>query len=808
MSADGRPVPTLASCLARDSGRAFQQRMERARYYVGIDLGTTNSSVTLVDALALLRGDTEEAVRVLPIRQRTSRGVVESPQLASVVAEVEPRDWRVGQGAREARSRGLLRNRQVFFSTKLEMGLGREPFYPQAASPEYDSPYKVAGRILQELRQAVEDEAGADALKRVVVTVPASFQLAARKDTFRAAKLAGLELREQSLLDEPNAAFLDWVLTCRHLTQGGEHFDLTRSKNVLVFDFGGGTCDVSILRTHADPATQRLELANLSIARYEQLGGDNLDASIVEQVLLPQLLKQNKLESLDLTFGEKRERILPQLVGVAEALKLALCTGKAPDVPRAITVDLPSRPGRKLPSLTLERPALTRADLDRVLAPFLDTDFLYPRDTELTPVSSIFGPIRNALAGARLEPEDVDGLLLVGGSSLVPQVEQALASFFPRAERLKLPDALRALSAVSRGAALQSFFLHSFGSPLIKPIAQESLGIVTQHGGFVELVPRGAELPFPAEGEAVHKGLVVPRDMMKDVEIVVAAGGPDKPLGIEHLGVPILRSGGEPIQLRFRLDANKMLTVHAALSNQRGAHCTVRLENPLCAVAWGGARQKEIAELEVELARAAPSAPIPFESEKRERLSTLYDEEEKYERAIDEARKLMEAEGRPSEYLLDRIAILYKKLGAHERAEKFYREAIRVAPGSAMSRFNLSLLLETQGRVDEALALMDEAFRLAPGEGVYRGWRAILLQRKNPAAAMAELRAAAEALDALPSLDDWRRYWRGRIADALGDAAAASRFWKETAPKPAAASPGYDESRLPGQVAAVVRKVS
>lgn len=232
-----RPVPSLASCLARASGRAFEKRMAEERYYAGIDLGTTNSSVTLVDALALLRGDTEAAVRVLPIRQRTAKGVVESPYLASVVAEVEPRDFWVGQGAREARSRGLLRGRQIFYSTKLEMGLGREPFYPAAASAEYDSPYKVAGRILQELRQAIEDEAGEEALAKVVVTVPASFQLAARKDTFRAAKLAGLALREQSLLDEPNAAFLDYVLTCRHQAKDGRHFDLTRPKNVLVFDF-------------------------------------------------------------------------------------------------------------------------------------------------------------------------------------------------------------------------------------------------------------------------------------------------------------------------------------------------------------------------------------------------------------------------------------------------------------------------------------------------------------------------------------------------------------------------------------------
>jgi hypothetical protein len=285
------------------------------------------------------------------------------------------------------------------------------------------------------------------------------------------------------------------VLTCRHTTEDGEHFDFTRSRNVLVFDFGGGTCDVSILRTHADPATQRLELANLSIARYEQLGGDNIDAAIVEQVLLPQLLQQNGLESLDLTFGEKRERILPQLLGTAEALKLGFCGGKAPDVPRAIQVDLPPRPGRTLQSLTLQRPAMSQKQLDSVLEPFLDQDFLYPRDTELTPVSSVFGPIRNALKGARLEPrrrrppargrklarptsrEGPHGVLPERGAPAPPgRGPDALGRQPRRGAPVVLPARLRQ-------AAHQP---HRAGEP----------GLPTP-GRLRRAAPRGAELPFP-----------------------------------------------------------------------------------------------------------------------------------------------------------------------------------------------------------------------------------------------------------------------------------------------------------------------
>jgi molecular chaperone DnaK (HSP70) len=134
-----------------------------------------------------------------------------------------------------------------------------------------------------------------------------------------------MQLTERSLLDEPNAALLDYLLTCGPRGNGGAGFDFSTPRTVLVFDFGGGTCDISILRVQADGPAGRLDIANLAIARYGQLGGDNIDAAIVEHVLLPQLLKQNGLEALDLSWSEKKDRILPQLLPTVEGLKLALC---------------------------------------------------------------------------------------------------------------------------------------------------------------------------------------------------------------------------------------------------------------------------------------------------------------------------------------------------------------------------------------------------------------------------------------------------------------------------------------------------
>jgi tetratricopeptide (TPR) repeat protein len=315
-------------------------------------------------------------------------------------------------------------------------------------------------------------------------------------------------------------------------------------------------------------------------------------------------------------------------------------------------------------------------------------------------------------------------------------------------------------------------------------------------------------VPFPAAGgAALSRRLVVPRDLMRTVQIVVAAEGPDRVLGVEHLTVPTVRSSGEPIDLAVRLDGNKMLTVEATLPGHPGASCEVRLENPLCPPELGSPRQREIAELEdfVARARARGGNPAAIASS-LEQLSYLYLEEKRYETAIDRARESMEVDRRPSEAALNAMAMGAERLGEVSRAERCYREAVAARPGEPAYRFNLSLLLERQDRADEALAAAEEAVRLGPAEGVYRGWRAILWRRLGRhAEALGELRRAAEALDAPGARDEWREHWRGRLAEELGD-----RAWRPR-PRPPAddgSAPAYDASLLPGQPAELARRAS
>jgi molecular chaperone DnaK (HSP70) len=818
----------MTNILARiaDTKRsALERRLEETRYFVGIDLGTTNSTLAFVDTQALLEGDLAGAVRVLTVRQEMESGAIFSPLVPSAVAQVDRDLWWVGQGAKDLRRRGLLRGRQIFYSCKSEMGLGREPFYPFAASPDLDAPYKVAGRVLKTLAEAAIEDLGPNAVEKAVVTVPASFQLAARRDTFRAAKLGGIDLAERALLDEPNAAFLDFVLTGTGGVAGEQMLDFSALRTVLVFDFGGGTCDVSILRVRVDSGSGRLELANLAVARYEQLGGDNIDIAIVEDVLLPRFLEQNGLDGLDLSFSDKKNRLLPQLLGVAEALKLGVCAEYAAQlglkkdsaidrslaaVQPSVQVDLPARQGEPIRSLILERPTLTLSQLDAVLEPFLDVDLLHPRDTELNVVRSIFGPVEDALARAGLSPTDIDGVLLVGGSSLIPQVQQALAGRFEDATALRFPDNDRTLVAVARGAALHAFFLHGLGMPLLKPIAQESIGVLTSDGGFAELIARGTELPQPADGSfATFSGLAVPRDLMREVQIVVAAESPEKVLGVEVLTIDEIKSAGEPISLRWRIDANKLLEVQANLTNFPDRRCEVTLENPLSATKYRNDRHRRILELEEKIVRAqAARRPLAELSSAMDELAGLQYEEHRYEKAIEWARHGMKADDRPSLYLLNLVALCYDGLGAPDRAEKHYREAMRVAPGSAAPRFNLSLLLERQGHFDEALKQVDEALRLAPTEGAYHVQRGLLLRKLGRESdSRKALQVGAEGLDRTVPFSPFHRSWRMTAARALGDEATARKLQLQAGLHEGTV-PTYDASKLPAQNAAITRKTS
>ena len=385
-------------------------------------------------------------------------------------------------------------------------------------------------------------------IDRVVVTVPASFQVAQRQDTALAMRLAGLEVAGGDLIDEPVAAFLDY-LTSGH----DEELKITKPKNLLVFDFGGGTCDVAVLRVSSPRDGAGIEVGPRSVSRYHRLGGGDIDRAIVHNELIPALLEENGLGKFDLVFEHKKTILEPSLLDLAESLKEGLCSeirrlqsfgkyeegrdGLVRRLPESRTITVEDR------ELRLSAPSLSAPRFEEILEPFLDTDLLYPTETDYLLLSSIFAPLTGALDRSGLSAKDIDLALLVGGSSLIPQISQAVEAFLPNARVLTHRNRDDVKACVSRGAAYQAMSLVLFGEGLVQPVCAESLAIQTVKGPM-ELVAAGTPLPYPAGGEsATNTDLRVPETSAKkllDLRVELVSGTDHRKLGVEfaHLEPP------------------------------------------------------------------------------------------------------------------------------------------------------------------------------------------------------------------------------------------------------------------------------
>ncbi len=206
---------------------------------LGIDLGTTNSTVS--EVVWEIGGNSSPQARSLDIGQETLEEDYVHNLLPSIVAIHGGRVF-IGEGAKRLRSRaselGLKQNQDLFYKCKNDIG-NRRTYH--LASKVFRSTAEISGKLLGFINQAANEE---DDLKpdRVVVIVPASFQAAQRQDTLHAARLAGLVLAGGDLLDEPVAAFLDYLVA--HGRDLSPLFD--RKRTLVVLDFGGGTCDVAV----------------------------------------------------------------------------------------------------------------------------------------------------------------------------------------------------------------------------------------------------------------------------------------------------------------------------------------------------------------------------------------------------------------------------------------------------------------------------------------------------------------------------------------------------------------------------------
>jgi molecular chaperone DnaK len=746
---------------------------------IGIDLGTTNSTVTEV-TFDPAQG-TASDIRCIAVEQQTTGRSWWSPLVPSIVALHNGKEF-IGEGARRLRTQGqslgLTEKMNLFTAVKNDMGLKRTY---NMAPLGYQSAAQVSGSILSFLFQAVLK----DKLQQpdqVVVTVPASFQAAQRDDTMSAAEDADLLQYSAELLDEPVAAFIGYLA----LHQDEELVGPGETQHLMVFDFGGGTCDVAVFRVARD-YDGRLSTAILAVSRYHRLGGGDIDQAILYEHLLPMFLKQNDKDRNSFDYTIKKGSIEPAFIGVAEELKIALCekyqqlidTNEADEyLQHTCMGEYPC----KLPegTLHLTNPSLSLEQFEELLSSFLDADLLFVKENEYRQSLSVFAPICDALAKCNLKESDIDLCLLAGGSSLIPQVEQALDSYFSVARMLTFDSADDAQTAIARGAALNALSLALTDQPVIQPVCQETIALLTSQGP-VELIPKGEELG--TDGYCKTILLSMPEDSDDEpisvrVEVVAQEESGQRVLLAEHWDVDAPVRAGETVHLECSYDRNQLLNLYLIRKGETSGEVHFRKEHPLTHIINPQKTKLRIEETE-ELLRTHLLQP---DARKRTIMGLAEDcaELRQYEKAIGKLSELMRERNEQNAGMLNKMAIYYGYMNDTEREEKLYSQASAADPAWSGPWFNLALLMRNQRRYQEALHAIDMAIRLDEESGSAYILKAQILEKLgDEEESHAAIESGWENFGPLYVLEDWELYWYQRAAEMSKDMEAIAKAKEE-----------------------------
>ncbi|NIM59671.1 MAG: molecular chaperone DnaK [Candidatus Aminicenantes bacterium] len=477
---------------------------------IGIDLGTTNSVVAVTEGDKAIIIENEEGGRTTP----------------SVVAFNEKGERLVGQVAKRQR---ITNPENTIYSIKRFMGrrykevpeeIKQVPFKVTQASngdvriealgKKY-APPELSAIILQKLKKAAEDHLG-EKIEKAVITVPAYFNDSQRKATKDAGVIAGLEV--ERIINEPTAAALAYGL------------DKKKDQTIAVYDFGGGTFDISILEVGEGVVEVK------STNGDTHLGGDDIDQK-VQNWLVAEFKKES---GIDLS---KDKMALQRLKEAAEKAKMELSTTMETEINLPFVTADSSGPKHLLMKLT-------RSKLEQLM------DDIIQR-TE--------GPCKQALEDANLKPGDINEVILVGGSTRIPKVQKLVTELFGKEPHKGVnPDEVVAAGAAIQGAVLTG----DVKDVLLLDVTPLTLGIETLGAVFTKMIPRNTTIPTK-KAEIFSTAA----DNQPSVEIHVLQGeremaAANRTLGRFHLdGIPPAPRGIPKIEVTFDIDANGILHVNA-----------------------------------------------------------------------------------------------------------------------------------------------------------------------------------------------------------------------------------------------------
>ena len=479
-------------------------------HIVGIDLGTTNSLVAHIDSQT-------GQPKCIP-------GPYDDTLCPSIVSLDPDGSIIVGEPARR---RLLTQPERTIYSVKRLMGRGPAdvqselklfPFRIDPASKsvirvklgdKIFTPPEISAFILRELKNWAESYFG-EAVDRAVITVPAYFNDAQRQATKDAGKIAGLEVLR--LVNEPTAAALAYGL---HEKQRGR---------VAVYDLGGGTFDISVLKLISTGEGDIFQV--LSTNGDTHLGGDDID-NLLQSFVHERILQHDQIDFSP--HSEVAQELRKALIAVKHELSAA----------EWATLRFP------LPNGAAFVHEFTRGEFEALIRPIVDRTM---------------GPVKQALADARLKPADIEEVVLVGGATRTPLIRRTVQEFFGRKPHTELnPDEVVAL-----GAAVQANILErGVSNMLLLDVTPLSLGIETYGGAVAKIIPRNSTIPASAQ-ELYTTGV----DNQTGIEIHVLQGERElakdcRSLARFALKVPPAPAGLPRIEVKFLIDANGILQVAA-----------------------------------------------------------------------------------------------------------------------------------------------------------------------------------------------------------------------------------------------------
>lgn len=730
---------------------------------VGIDLGTTKSCL----AWAQYDPETDKIeCRNLPFPMLDGRRSIALP---SAVAQHEGE--RVHGDAALA-LRGwpkVLPGRDLFTEFKNLMGL-RHTF--RDSPDDLSNPTQVAASLVRHMYDTAKDHVPKPARFPLVVTVPASFHGSQRESTVAAARQGFLLDSDDKvrLLDEPCAAFCD--LKFRRPEAADEL--LREGANIMVFDFGGGTCDVALFQIDS-VAGGSLGARLRASSRYHRLGGGDIDRAIVHDVLIPQWCEQHGIAPHDLSWHDKRHELEPQLLATAERLKLALSirladlkssTADTPEDLACRAVDVAIR--HKDQTLALSCPTLSLEAMNQLLVSILDPEPPPEAGDEYAVRSSIFSPIVHALMRARLEPNQIHGLLLCGSSSLLPQVREALQQRFPDASHVLLGEGEELQGAVARGAALQALSIQVLGEPVVASIASCDVSLKLDLGELV-LCQAGDSVPNSCSTPAM---LRPPRNSADEsVEIAVellSDGVRSAGRSLWHLPAPV--RDDEQLELEWTIDDNQCVELKLTRPDHPGTSSFVkRFDAPIMHRDASQRIRARLLEREERIRNdeiARSEFGTTFEQHARDCA-----EIGEMEKALHFLSMAMQENGE-NLYRLNLRGMWRDKMGNETGAIDSYEKA----SDFPTARFNLALLHHRAGREEDALKWIDMAID-GEADRAYHALRGNILDHMGQRdEARQEWQDAIDGQAEFAEIGNWTLGWMRNAAGRLENKAMQQRI--------------------------------